>query len=210
MAISVLAQEHLADKQVEKEGHLCGSCGEHTYSRVPLYLLHIGRAGVQYDASGRPSQKIEALLLSDGSYRHQPYFLHEDCWDEAKDSLQELHEDQPAVKVDASKVLVFAECLSCGSHILTGEVMGVIYAGELSLSPRVPSGQWALDFETVPPFEYVCLPCLNDINMTVIENLWGEGQRILQNNECSAGIMSRCWRNGACDQNAGYCTATKG
>jgi hypothetical protein len=207
MAMSSLARETLANRVVMQSDHVCNSCSKLVAAETPICLLHIVIANVTQDDCGRVFEVPLPLLAADGEYQYHPYYLHEDCWDETRSTLRYIYKDQPPVLV--SGAFVVAACTGCGSDILQGEKTGIVYDGSFVLSDRAPNREWALDFITIPPFEYICSVCCNDINLNLLEGLWGTGEHILQNNECVEGITTRCWRNGPCNRAAGYCIARR-
>lgn len=194
--MNALVRESLTTRVLYKENHLCGNCSELLLAHKPLYLLYVGRPHVQ---NGHISFIPE--MTQEGEYEHWPYYFHQKCWEEVIESLNELNEDVPPALVEGT---IAATCRGCSSHIIPGELCGVVYFGQLTLSDRAPSGEYALEM-AITSSQYVCSVCMNDINLSILEGLWGTNEYIRQGNECPDGVQSRCWRYGECDPNSGRC-----
>lgn len=194
MAMSALVQESLIRRALYRDQHACGACGEQLEPTQPLYLVELVRPFIQETLLTPPTVTLVPLLTEDGTYLYFPYFFHEKCWEETLDSLREMYEDNPPQLIEGVRPV--AECLGCSSHILSGEVTLILYYGLFGLSDRAPSGEWALEYVTKAPPQYICTVCVNDVNTQILPGLWGEDEYITNMGECPEGIATRCWRSG--------------
>lgn len=203
MGMSDLTREALAERVLVKEDHRCGSCSDNLKAGVRMNLLVVVRGHVNPHG---PTIYVPSINQQ-GTYEHHPYFFHWKCWEEVVEALNEMNDGTDPDHVIGATVL--GECVGCGAHILPGELMGAVYDGKLTLADRAPSGQWALDFIASSSVVHVCSVCLNDINLSIVEGLWGSERYLRQGDECVDGVSSRCWRYGTCDRSAGRCHMSK-
>lgn len=192
--MNALIKEALAARVLKKEGQVCGSCGDPLASHTALTYLYLTRP--LQDGRNTPP-----AMTDTGQYAYWPYFFHQECWEKAAAELAELSDGTPSHIVGGT---VVGECCCCGSHILPGELSGVTYDGQLVLSERAPNGMFALEFIKHTDHEFVCSVCMNELNLNILEGLWGH-EHLLQGNECPEGTQLRCWRYGECDPSKGTC-----
>jgi hypothetical protein len=164
----------------------CSSCGERLSYTEEVYSLSV--VGAQVTESGL----IYIPLMVENDHMYEPLFFCFGCWEQDKESLQELAEDQPPIEDDYAVL----ECDICGSGIREGELLGVSVFGEIHLSKRSPNGEKNSDtFEGMDPNpDAMCVVCLQRLGGDVIDELWDGG--IYQHLECPEGTFARCWRHG--------------
>lgn len=180
-------------QQLDSEGHVCGACGDPLRAADKIDLLQVVRIRSAQDGTLYP----EVMLTQKGVFEHLAYMLHHKCWEEVYDNLHEFCEEPARV----SGVACF-ECETCASHILSGELGLLVQEGRVGLSDKFPSGTHALRF--ISDKQYVCCSvCLNNISDQFLEGLW-DG-RFYTTNECEAGTLLRCWREGPCDGHGTPC-----
>lgn len=187
--MSPLAKHSLATSVIHQEGHNCGSCNELIGAQQHGYLIQIARCYVENGVT-----TIVPPVDKDGDPEFVSYFFHEKCWEEVIEALVDVNEDVPPSVIQGT---ISGECAGCSSHILPGELCGIIYEGSAELSDFCPNGDWALDWR-VSDTHMLCSVCLNEININTLEGLWGDTHYIKQGNECERGVAHRCWRYGEC------------
>lgn len=165
-------EAHRVKSVLTQQEHCCGACGEEFDAREEVFLIQIVRPFKFFDEVGQQwALHFQQQLGKDGDFDSAPYFFHGSCWEENAEELRELVQDcRPVGCANPA-----CECEFCGSHIAEGALMAVVHYGEFKLSERQPNGRDALDV-TLEPMSptYVCLSCLNEFNINVIEGLWPE------------------------------------
>lgn len=157
--------------------HKCGACGEELDPDDSMYLIQIVRARRFFNQETQRWELHFEKQIDDetGDFENPPYFFHPDCWSENSEELREAAQAiEPSVEEDPACI-----CSFCGSHIPEEELMGVVHQGEFVLSERQPDGHDAIDTPLDPMNpEYLCLYCLNEFNLNVVEGLWNEESEI--------------------------------
>jgi hypothetical protein len=194
---------HLGALDLATPDFSCVTCGdtiqftEETYV-VTIVIAHLTEKGMLYSP----------LIFEDGDFLWEPQFFCESCWDCSKEELADYKRDVPLVDDDQS----ITNCSTCHSGIRTGEVVGIITAGEVRQASRYPNGEYGgTTFKCTSPDPHVlCISCINMLNSDVVDELWDEP--VKQYHECPEGTAIRCWRNGCPaeeDSNCANCAYTK-
>ena len=165
----------------------CVTCGESVqYAEethvVTVVLARLINGNIRY----------APLIYTDGDYLWEPNFVCDNCNDGHLEDMRELVRDVPYVEDD----LAITNCHICHSGIRDGEVVGIITAGEIQRTQRMPNGEadsGTFVCTTDDPTR-LCIGCINKLSSEVVDELWKEP--IKQFNECEEGTNIRCWRNG--------------
>lgn len=166
-------EQHRVQRVLLKQEHSCGACGEELKAGTTVDLIQIVRPYRQYveEAQQWVIHFAKELDEETKDFDSFPYFFHENCFAETYEELKEMMEDTPPYTIGDH----ICTCNVCGSHIAEGDLMGVAHSGTFQLSERQPDGNDAVEyhFDPVNPV-YICLNCINELNINVIEGLWDE------------------------------------
>jgi hypothetical protein len=166
MAVMDYTKKLLATGVIIREGHVCGGCGDQIRPMTELLLVQVGHT---HNIDGQVHFSTPQRA---GTLTYAPYFFHPDCWEEVLDALRDCNAE--SMPDETSPHTVSGDCTGCGSYIHYGELIAFVQHGAVTLSDRAPGGSDALEWVMgTPNFHYLCRSCLNDINLTYLEGLWG-------------------------------------
>ena len=179
------------EAEVEGSGIYCTSCGDELEFTDEVFMFHIVHV--------LPTQRklhVVDVLEADGGFRYIPVFWCFDCWEEAQEEVKDQQEDTPPIEADGS----VAECDICGSDILVGEAFATAAFGELHLSDRAPSREYAAHFVSMKSDTHICIGCLHHMEENRDTPIWKTGvEPIPGHPACLDGLFERCWRTGSCE-----------
>lgn len=170
-------------------GQLCGECGEDIHVTDDVYLLQIVTPNY---IDGTFNYWV--VQSEKGEYAYDPYFFHQSCWADTCTEWEENAEEPLPKVLSHDQQYVIGACVLCESHIQLSETSGLLVGGSFTRSPRSPGGESSVEFEPSEEPMLICISCLHDLNTNGLE-MW---PYIGLTNICEAGLKSRCWRTGAC------------
>lgn len=193
-----IATDTLLRRALTRNEHTCPSCGDTFNPNDAFQLLQVVRPtdynGLVY---------FEPEILTTGVYKFYPYYFHDDpnhsCWVETADALESAAKEL----VDTERIRhgqFLATCNMCQSHILRGELTGIVNSGTFTLDEREPNCEPSLALQLQSTPTYICVVCLNMLNEEVITELWDEGS-VRNGAECRDCLVERQWRRQECFHN---------
>ena len=164
------------ETELAQNGLECGSCGEELNAHGEVFLLQVVRPYVVVSATTHEAQiQFEAQTKENGDYTDYPYFFHGDCWSEMNDELIELI---GTVQPDHSPEAI-CRCNYCHAGVIEGDLLGIVHYGAFKLSLQQPNGHDALEHTMERGPTYICSACLCELNLNVVEGLWGEESQVM-------------------------------
>ena len=166
-----------------QHNHMCGACAEEFDPNECIFLIQIVRPyRFLNDETRQWEIHFEKQLDESGDFENPPYFFHQDCWAENSEELLESMYESVGGEEHVEHVEgEICRCSFCSGYICEGDLMGVVHLGEFVLSERQPNGDDAIDTPLDPKDPtYLCLCCLNELNLNIIPDLWSSDSEVAQ------------------------------